>query len=98
VVKRCGSRSKGKTAFDFDPIQLAIGAEIELEHTCDRKVAERIAMDHLVESPDYYRELVKMEERLERKKQAVIASRKPAEPRGKASQLSPTRIAAKRRS
>ncbi len=70
-MKRCGSRSNGKTAPDFDPIQLAIGAAIELEHTCDRNLAQRIAMDHLAESPDYYRKLVKMEEQLERAKEAT---------------------------
>ncbi len=68
VMKRCGSLSKGKKAHDFDPIQLAIGAEIELEHTCDRNVAERIAMDHLMESPNYYKKLIKMEEQLEKEK------------------------------
>ena len=71
IMKRCGSHSKGKTTDDFDPIQLAIGAEIELEHTCDRELAQRIAMDHLVESSDYYRKLVKMEEQLERAKEAT---------------------------
>ena len=74
-MKRCGSRSNGKTASDFDQIQFAIGAAIELEHTCDRNLAQRIAMDHLAESPDYYKKLIKMEEQLKKTKETT--RRKP---------------------
>ena len=42
--------------------QLEMGREVEKEHTDDPEVAERIAMDHLVEIPDYYTRLKKMEE------------------------------------
>jgi hypothetical protein len=45
----------------FDPKQLEMGAEVELEHTTDRNVAEKIAKDHLREFPDYYTRLKKME-------------------------------------
>ena len=38
----------------YDPDQLAIGTEIEYEHTNDRAKAEQIAKDHLDEYPDYY--------------------------------------------
>ena len=41
--------------------QLDMGREIEKEHTSDPDIAERIAMDHLVEIPDYYTRLKKME-------------------------------------
>jgi hypothetical protein len=41
--------------------QLRIGTKIELEHTRSNRVARRIASQHLVEFPDYYTRLVKME-------------------------------------
>lgn len=55
------SKSKRKAAETFDPDELAIGRQIELEHTKSPKVAERIAKDHLREIPDYYTRLRKME-------------------------------------
>lgn len=42
--------------------QIEMGKEVEKEHTNDPDIAERIAMDHLVEIPDYYTRLKKMEE------------------------------------
>jgi hypothetical protein len=42
--------------------QVEIGYEIEFEHTDDGSIALEIALDHLVEIPDYYTRLVKMEE------------------------------------
>jgi len=44
--------------------ELKMGIEIELEHTSDRKIAEKIAKDHLWEFKKYYTELSKMEKRL----------------------------------
>lgn len=41
--------------------QLKIGVKIEQEHTTDKKIAEKIARDHLKEIPDYYTRLAKME-------------------------------------
>lgn len=41
--------------------QLIIGVDIEMEHTSDNGIAYDIALDHLVEIPDYYDRLVKME-------------------------------------
>lgn len=41
--------------------QLEKGIEVEKEHTEDEKKAERIALDHLFEIPDYYDRLAKME-------------------------------------
>lgn len=58
---KCGHRSKGKTAKDFDKKQLTMGIKVELEHTCSRKQAERIAMDHLTEDPKYYTKLKKID-------------------------------------
>ena len=54
----------------IDKKQLRIGEKIELEHrhlfpkTIQKTMAERIARDHLRESPRYYKELTKMEKRL----------------------------------
>lgn len=42
--------------------QLAKGIKAELEHTSDKKVAREIALDHLLELPNYYDKLEKMEE------------------------------------
>lgn len=50
-------KSAGMTPDMFDPTQLAIGTRVEMEHTTDRQVAQRIAMDHLVEDPLYYQKL-----------------------------------------
>ena len=53
-------RSKGRHPREFDPIQLRRGVQVEMEHTSDRGIAERIAMDHLVEDPLYYVKLAKI--------------------------------------
>ena len=50
----------------FDKKQLKIGTKIELEHTDDYLIAKQIAKDHLEEHPNYYRELIKMEKKLEK--------------------------------
>ena len=41
--------------------QLKIGVQVEYEHTDDTIEARRIALDHLMEIPDYYTRLAKME-------------------------------------
>lgn len=46
--------------------QLKLGIKVEKEHTKFDKVAHRIAMDHLVELPDYYTRLNKMEKDAEK--------------------------------
>lgn len=45
----------------FDPKQLEIGTDTELEHTDSNESAKEIAKDHLSELPDYYTRLKKME-------------------------------------
>lgn len=52
---------KGVTFDDVDPEQLAMGVEVEKEHTPDEETARRIALDHLAELPDYYTRLKEME-------------------------------------
>jgi hypothetical protein len=42
---------------DVDPAQLKQGTKIEHEHTRDRSIARRIALDHLCEDPNYYHKL-----------------------------------------
>jgi hypothetical protein len=67
-MKRCSSRNlwflkggkaAGRSPRDFNQNQLRIGTRHEMEHTSDRCVAMRIAMDHLAEDKDYYRKLRK---------------------------------------
>lgn len=41
--------------------QLAMGIEVEQEHTKNQAMAREIALDHLSEMPDYYTRLDKME-------------------------------------
>lgn len=41
------------------PDQLVRGIEVEMEHTKDAAMAEKIARDHLAEDPDYYTKLGK---------------------------------------
>lgn len=56
------ANEKGVTVKDVDPKQLEKGIEVEYEHTSNKAVARRIALDHLAELPDYYTRLKKMEE------------------------------------
>lgn len=48
---------------DYIARQIAIGAEIETEHTKDIRKARQIARDHIAEFPDYYERLQKMEKK-----------------------------------
>jgi hypothetical protein len=41
--------------------QLDKGIKVEMEHTKDKDLAKKIAMDHLYEVPDYYDKLKKAE-------------------------------------
>lgn len=56
-----GGMADDSSLSDFCPKQLALGLEVEMEHTDDPKVALEIAMDHLTELPDYYTRLNDME-------------------------------------
>jgi len=48
---------------DYDPEQLKMGIKIEMEHTKDKIISEKIAKDHLDEDPQYYTHLVAMEDK-----------------------------------
>jgi len=61
-----GGLADKKSPEDFSPLALAKGVWVEREHTNDFNIALEIAMDHLVESANYYNELEKMEDRLEK--------------------------------
>ena len=69
-----GGAADGLRPEDFDPEALAEGTRHELEHTGDRQVAQEIAMDHLVERPDYYERLRELEGDEELDKAAVQAA------------------------
>jgi hypothetical protein len=74
-----GGKSKGKTLADVAKLhgmtakeltpQFKKGTQHELEHTNNLIVARKIALDHLVEFPDYYDRLDKIEKM---KKGAVV--------------------------
>ena len=46
---------------NYNPVQMGMGILVEMEHTTCGLIAERIAMDHLAEIPDYYTRLAAME-------------------------------------
>lgn len=48
----------------IDEKQIEVGTKIETEHTSDKKEARRIAIEHLMESPEYYTYLKKMEKEM----------------------------------
>lgn len=50
----------------FNQKELNDGISIEMEHTNDRELSKDIAKDHLEEFPNYYTELNKMEDKLEK--------------------------------
>lgn len=56
-----GGRADGKPDSAFNPRALRKGRSHEREHTKSPRIAGEIAKDHLVEDPDYYEELAKME-------------------------------------
>lgn len=41
--------------------QLELGLEVESEHSTDQRICQEIALDHLMERPDYYSKLLEME-------------------------------------
>lgn len=53
-------KSKGKE-IKHDSKQLEMGIKVEMEHTSNKLISRKIALDHLAEIPDYYTRLDKME-------------------------------------
>lgn len=64
-----GGKSRGEKD-EVDPDQLQMGIQVELEHTKDKDVSEKIARDHLAEFPTYYTALKEMENKLEKAKES----------------------------
>ena len=56
------ANEKNVTEKDVDSKELAMGIEVEKEHTTNIETAKRIALDHLAELKNYYSRLKKMEE------------------------------------
>lgn len=52
----------------FNKRQLKMGIKTETEHTSRKKVAKKIAKDHLSEISDYYTRLTKMERKASSRK------------------------------
>ena len=63
-----GGLADKKKDDEFDSKELDMGKKVELEHTEDKELANDIAKDHLVEFPNYYTELKKMEDKLDKNK------------------------------
>lgn len=57
-----GGTADRKKPTDFDQKALMRGIHVELEHTDDIMTAMEIAMDHLVEDPNYYEKLATIED------------------------------------
>ena len=54
----------GKSGGEKNPVdekELAMGIQVETEHTQDKDIAEKISRDHLAEDPKYYTKLKEME-------------------------------------
>lgn len=62
----CGIK-KGGPDNKYETKELKYGIGVEMEHTINKALAKNIAKIHLDESPDYYRELRKMEAKLEKR-------------------------------
>lgn len=58
------STKEGITVKDVDPKELAMGIQVEMEHTSDPEIAKKIALDHLAEFSGYYTALKAMEDKL----------------------------------
>jgi hypothetical protein len=57
--KLVGGLGDKKSLEDFDPKEVQIGLEVEMEHTKDKNIASEIVTDHLSEDPNYYSKLKK---------------------------------------
>ena len=74
-----GGKADNADESEFDPKQLEMGIEIEMEHTNDPKMAKEIAMDHLKENAEYYTHLKDMEAKMKAGEQAPQEGEAPQE-------------------
>ena len=58
-----GGRADACAPADFDWQRLQQGTDVEMEHTDNIALATEIAMDHLVEDPQYYEKLATIDPR-----------------------------------
>jgi hypothetical protein len=58
---------------DVSKKELKDGKKVEMEHVKDEQLAEKIALDHLAEIPDYYNRLKKMEEQAKNSKKEACS-------------------------
>lgn len=61
VDKLVGGKADKKKPSDFPPKKILQGMKHEREHAKDKHYAAEIAMDHLIEDPNYYDKLKKIE-------------------------------------
>ena len=54
--------------YKFNATQLRKGIKVELEHTNNKALAKQIAKAHLIENPEYYIYLKKMENMMARQR------------------------------
>jgi hypothetical protein len=73
-IVAAGMSNKGEKK-KIDPEQLAMGIKVEMEHTANKLIAEKIARDHLTEFPDYYTALDEMEKKLKAEKMRKAGER-----------------------
>lgn len=57
--KLVGGAGDYKSLDQFEPEQVKMGMQVEMEHTNDPAVASEIVADHLSEDPEYYTKLNK---------------------------------------
>jgi len=72
-------RSRENPNTPIDPEQLRAGIKIEMEHTSNPLIAEKISVDHLTELPTYYTHLAAMEAEFMGKKTDVGGKEKKSE-------------------
>lgn len=72
-----GGMADNANHLQFNPIQLRKGIKVEMEHTSDPDIAMEIAMDHLMEDPEYYNKLEEIHESIKKRgSKWVVLSKK----------------------
>jgi hypothetical protein len=57
-------KSKDNVSQQYMNKQIEIGMKVEAEHTKNKVMQKKIAMDHLKENPYYYEYLIRMEKQM----------------------------------
>lgn len=65
IIKNMPGKHRDIDDSKFNPRELQIGIQIELEHTDNHMLAKEITKDHLSECRNYYTKLLKMEKECE---------------------------------